>query len=71
MELIINSRILKRKVIFSRPGKNYVYVNLNNREGTLGNQICEGGSLMGSTIESTDESFESDCLNWYRAYIRR
>jgi len=70
MELQINSKKLGKTLTFSRPGPNYVYVDLNGEPGTLGNQICYGGYLMGDTIMASDSDFEKECRSWYRAYLR-
>ena len=69
----INSRKLERTLTFSRPGKYYIFVDLNRQPGTLGNQICHGGGLLGNTISYSGEDqdvFERICRRWYRAYIR-
>ena len=72
----IHSRKLNRDITFSLIGDfgskhyGYVYVDLNGKEGYLGNQICKGGYLMGSTIMSTDENFERVCKNWLRLYYK-
>lgn len=74
MKLKINSRKLGQTLTFSRPGKAYIYVDINGESGTLGRQICRGGSLMGSTIayEGDDpEVFKQICRNWYRSRIRK
>ena len=73
MELTIKSRKLDRTITFSRPGKGYIFANLNGKPGTLGTQICAGGRTMGSTISyrgDSEQQFEKICRNWYRAYIR-
>ena len=73
MEFKINSRKLGRTVTFSRPGKSYIFVDLNGQPGTLGCQICRGGSLMGSTISyngDDQDEFEKVCRRWWRAYLR-
>lgn len=73
MKFTIKSRALKRDVTFSIPGKVYIYADLNGQPGTLGNQICHGGSLMGSTMtySGDDESeFSRICRKWFRAYLR-
>lgn len=70
----IKSRKLNREITFSRPGKSYVFADLNGQPGTLGAQICEGGSTSGNTITYDGESqdrFEAICRRWYRAYVRR
>ena len=68
--LTINSRKLGRPVTFSQPGKNYVYVDLNGKPGTLGLQICEGGGFSGVTIMASSKSFERRCRSWFAAYLR-
>lgn len=73
MKLTINSRKLGRPVTFSRPGKYYVFADLNGQPGTLGKQICKGGWLSGSTISYSGddpEQFERFCRRWFRSYLR-
>lgn len=73
MELTIKSRKLGHDVTFSRPGSHYIYVDLNGEPGTLGNQICGGGHLMGSAIGYSGddlEQFKKICRRWFKAYIR-
>jgi len=73
MKLTTKSRKLNRALTFSRPGGYYIYVDLNGQPGKLGDQICDGGRLMGSTIGHNGddtEQFERICRRWYRAYIR-
>jgi hypothetical protein len=74
MKMTIKSKILGKKIEFSRPGNFYIYVDLNGQPGTLGNQICENGGLMGSTIGyngDDEERFITICRRWYRNYIRK
>ena len=68
MKYTIKSRKLGKSVTFSRPGEHYVYVDLNGKPGSLGNQICVGGKLTGNTIMATDENFKKICDNWFRKY---
>jgi hypothetical protein len=73
MEMTIKSRKLNKEVTFSRPGKSYIYADLNGQPGTLGNQICVGGDTMGSTIsyEGDDQAaFEAVCRRWYVAFAK-
>jgi len=73
MKFTINSKKLDKPVEFSRPGGSYIYVDLNGQPGTLGNQICNGGSTMGSTMvySGDDESiFEKICRNWWKSYLK-
>lgn len=74
MNLTINSRKLGKEITFSRPGNQYIFADLNGKEGALGTQICQGGSTGGSTVGydgDDDAQFKAICRRWYRAYIRR
>jgi hypothetical protein len=71
MEYTIKSRKFNRTVTFSRPGGHYIYVDWNDKPGTLGYQICDGGDLMGSTISYSGNSpsaFEAICKRWWRKF---
>lgn len=73
MQLVIKSRKLKKEVTFSRPGGYYIFVDLNGKSGTLGVQICEHGSTMGSTIGYGGESeveFNAICRCWFDSYLK-
>lgn len=73
MELTIKSRKLNSEITFSRPGRHYIYANLNGQPGTLGNQICDGGRTMGNTIGYSgddQEQFDKICRRWYKSHIR-
>lgn len=73
MEMQIKSRKLGRTITFSTPGTSYIFADLNGQPGTLGNQICRGGSTTGSTLSysgDSQEEFERICRRWYKAYIR-
>ena len=73
MEITIDSRSLKRTITFSRPGSHYIRVDLNDGVGMLGQQICGGGHLVGSTIMYSGDDrahFERLCRNWWRSYLR-
>jgi len=73
MQVTIKSRKLNTELTFSRPSKSYIFVNINGKEGTLGKQICHGGSLSGSTISyfgDNDTEFEAIVRKWYRSYLR-
>lgn len=50
MQASIYSRKLSRTVNFSIPGHGYIYADLNGQPGTLGVQICSGGSTFGSAL---------------------
>jgi len=73
MKFQINSRKLDKIITFSRPGSSYVFIDLNGNPGTLGNQICDGGCLSGSTVTFSGEDqrgFEKVCRLWWRTYIK-
>lgn len=70
MKLVINSRKLNRKIIFTC--HDYIYVNLNDQPGTLGNQICKNGALAGATLYYSGDNydrFKRICKNWYRQFL--
>ena len=73
MTYTINSRKLNKEVTFSIPGTYYIYVDLNGRSGTLGDQICAGGELLGLTIGyggSDPRTFEKICKAWFKKYLK-
>jgi len=69
MEYRFVSRKLKKEITFFLHG--YVYIDLNGQEGTLGNQICTGGYLMGSTISCSEKEFIPTCKTWWKQYLKR
>lgn len=74
MELKITSRKTGLTITFSRPGKEYIWADLNGKSGTLGLQICHGGGTEGSTMSYSGEDqveFEAICRRWYKAYMNR
>lgn len=74
MEFTIASKKLGKTLTFSKPGGSYIFVDLNGRPGTLGQQICSRGELMGSALyyEGEDEKrFERICRRWYRAFLKK
>jgi len=73
MEYTIKSKILGRSVTFSIPGKSYIFVDLNHKPGTLGNQICRRGELTGDTLSYSGDDFEifkKICQKWYKKHIK-
>jgi hypothetical protein len=76
MKHTINSRKFGEVTFFVQSNGGYIFVDLNKKPGTLGNQICDGGELMGNTIsyhgdrnrDLHQESFEKICNNWFRKY---
>ncbi len=72
MELTIYCPELHRDLTFSRPGMDYIYLDINNKPGTLGRQICEGGKFLGSTLGyqgDNQEHFNETCTDWYRDFL--
>lgn len=70
MEMTIKSRKTGEVFTFWMTASGgYVYLCTKERPGSLGDQICKGGKFMGSTISSTEKSFEADCRKWYRDYM--
>jgi hypothetical protein len=73
MQFTIKSRKLNTTLTFTRPSRSYIFVSINGKEGILGCQICQGGSLAGSTITyfgDNDTEFEAIVRKWYRSYLR-
>ena len=73
MQHILYSRRLQRSLTFSRPGRHYIYLDLNGQPGTLGQQICDGGRLLGPTLTYSGEdaeAFRRICQRWYRRYLQ-
>ena len=48
MRTTINTREFGELEFFTGNGTDYVFVDINGKPGTLGNQICDSGGLMGS-----------------------
>lgn len=75
--LTIKSTAIGDEVIFSRPGRYYIYVDLNGQQGSLGQQICQGGELLGDTLgvhgddETAQARFEKTCRTWWKSYLRK
>lgn len=72
-ELTIKQRSTGTEYRFWMPSQGgYVHLDTTgSKPGTLGEQICRGGRVSGSTLSATPETFEKVCRNWYRAYVRR
>lgn len=69
MEFTVKSKKLNKDITFSRPGKSYIYVDINGGEGTLGLQICKGTVCIAYSGDDQLE-FNKICRNWYRKYIK-
>ena len=75
MEFSIESRKFGKTVTFSIPGTSYIYCDMGipGNHGTLGDQICHGGDLVGSTMSyhgDDEDEFEKICRNWWKSYLR-
>jgi hypothetical protein len=53
-----------------RDGGGYVWLEFPNKPATMGQQICNGGHFMGSTMSATPETFNKKCRNWYNAAVK-
>jgi hypothetical protein len=72
MKYTFKSRKLGKIITFSRPGKHYIFIDLNGNPGTLGQQICDNGYLLGNTVMyngNDDERFEILCKKWWKSYL--
>lgn len=74
MTFTIKSRRLGHDVdfycSFGRYGEGYVRINMSGKPSEPSHQICEGGGFLGSTLRSTEQSFEIDCRKWWRDFLR-
>ena len=64
--IIIKTRKEGEMSFWCPTGGGYVRLESEGRPGTLGQQICEGGGLMGSTIESTEATLGDVARKWLR-----
>ena len=66
---IIKTRINGDMAFFVPDGPHGGYVRLESPgcHGTLGRQICDGGTFRGNTIRATAETLEFTARRWYRA----
>ena len=72
MKTKINSRKHGEITFFCQKSGGYVWADLNGKPGTLGNQICHGGNLSGSTCSyhGDEDGFDKFCRNWWKSYLR-
>ena len=71
MNIIIKSKTYGKLSFFidlggDSPYDKYVFLELGDRHGTLGRQICDGGGFMGSTITANPETLRAECRKWLR-----
>ncbi len=71
--MTIKSRKLQRNFEFFMPNDNgSIFLEDDDNQGTLGQQICEGGRFHGITIAATSEHmFKGECRRWYTAMMRK
>lgn len=53
---------------FVPDGGGYVRLESGANHGTLGRQICTGGSFGGNTLMANKQTLEAVARRWYRAY---
>lgn len=70
LRLEIRSSRLGRKVVFTRPGKSYIFVDLNNQSGTLGVQPLKKCGATLSYSGNDQAEFSRVCKNWFKLYIK-
>ncbi len=73
MRYTITSRKLKQDFDFWAPcNGGYIRLEYPGKEGTLGDQICQGGGFRGNTLSAkTEEQFEAVCRGWYRQHLQK
>ena len=64
--IIIKTRTEGEFTFWCPTGGGYVRLETEGRPGTLGQQICEGGGLMGSTLEATEATLGDVARKWLR-----
>lgn len=73
MKTTIKTKKFGDVTFFTGNGTRYIYVDLNKKSGSLGNQICAGGHLTGSTmayIGDDLDQFGKICRNWWAKYLK-
>ena len=48
----------------------YVRLERGNNHGTLGKQICYGGSFYGSTVTATEATLGTEARKWWKHYLK-
>lgn len=73
--LTIKSRKLGRNFEFFMPSTSaphktaYIRLTDDRTPGTLGRQICYGGTFLGNTVAATEANFAKECRAWYRQHV--
>lgn len=60
-------------ITFFRPNSGgYIWADLNGKPGTLGEQICQGGSTRGDCLSSHggEAQFRALCRKWWAARLK-
>ena len=64
--IIIKTRKEGEMSFFCPADGGYVWLESEGRSGTLGQQICEGGEFMGSTLSAREETLGDVARKWLR-----
>ena len=64
--IIIKTRKEGEMSFFCPASGGYVWLESEGRPGTLGQQICEGGGFMGSTLSAKEETLGDVARKWLR-----
>jgi len=64
--IIIKTRTEGEFTFWCPTGGGYVRLETEGHPGTLGQQICEGGRLMGATLEATEANLAYVARKWLR-----
>lgn len=64
--IIIKTRTEGEFTFWCPNGGGYVRLETEGHPGTLGQQICEGGRLMGSTLDATEATLGDVARKWLR-----
>ena len=64
--IIIKTRKEGEMSFFCPADGGYVWLESECRPGTLGQQICEGGGFMGSTLSAREETLSDVARKWLR-----
>lgn len=66
----INSRKLNKTVTFGNYGTNYIWCDINGKEGTLGIQPTIRGITLTVPRNCDQDKFNAICRSWWRKYIK-
>lgn len=66
----IKTRDHGEKSFFVPDGGGYVRLENGRNTGTLGQQICDGGSFRGYALSATPDTLPLVARKWWRQYLR-